>query len=173
MITILLIGALKLAICNDIGEASYDRVVVAAAMCDLINSVAKRHRGYCDMVKIRDRYGIPFDTMTGEEIVYQVAEKMYQGNSISASDKLLGDFRKGFLSLVSLEAPVDALKLFGDENVRLSKKYINPSADRSSESSKPLSHNENNNLQSSSIKKKGLDSVFDSIDIGKGNYDGW
>ena len=35
-------GALKLAICNDIGEASYDRVVVAAALCDRVNELHRR-----------------------------------------------------------------------------------------------------------------------------------
>jgi hypothetical protein len=35
-------GALKLAICNDIGEASYDRVVVAAALCDRVNDLHRR-----------------------------------------------------------------------------------------------------------------------------------
>ena len=49
-------GALKLAICNDIGEASYDRVVVAAAMCDRIIRLSNSQKGYVDMKKIIDRY---------------------------------------------------------------------------------------------------------------------
>ena len=48
-------GATKLAICNDIGEASYDRVVVAAAMCERIIALHKKHAGYVDMTKIIDR----------------------------------------------------------------------------------------------------------------------
>ena len=39
-------AALKLAICNDIGEASYDRVVVAAALCDRLNTLHQQH-GNC------------------------------------------------------------------------------------------------------------------------------
>jgi ribosome biogenesis GTPase A len=63
-------GAIRLAICNDIGEASYDRVVVAQALCDRINYVNKQYAGYLDMPKIVDRYKIPgFASMNGEEIV--------------------------------------------------------------------------------------------------------
>lgn len=49
------LGALKLAICNDIGEASYDRVVVAAAMCDRIIKLSNSQKGYVDMRRIIDR----------------------------------------------------------------------------------------------------------------------
>jgi len=48
--------------------------------------------------------------MTGDEIVFEVAKKTYQGNSISAADKLLGDFRKGFMGYGSLESPLQAPK---------------------------------------------------------------
>lgn len=99
------LNAIKLAICNDIGEASYDRVVVAAHMCDLVNELARKKGRYVNMRKINERYNFKFNDMTGEEIVYQVAESMYQGNSISAADKLLGDFRKGYFGFGSLESP--------------------------------------------------------------------
>lgn len=65
-------GALKLAICNDIGEASYDRVVVAAAMCDLLNNLHKQHKNYVGMNKILERYELPFNEMTG--IIYDYDE---------------------------------------------------------------------------------------------------
>lgn len=54
----IILGALKLAICNDIGEASYDRVVVAAAMCDRIIKLSNSQKGYVDMRKITERYSI-------------------------------------------------------------------------------------------------------------------
>ena len=99
------LNAIKLAICNDIGEASYDRVVVAAHMCDLVNELARKRGRYVNMRKINERYNFKFNDMTGEEIVYEVAESMYQGNSISAADKLLGDFRRGYFGYGSLEFP--------------------------------------------------------------------
>jgi hypothetical protein len=48
--------------------------------------------------------------MSGDEIVFEVAKKLYKGNSISAADRLLSDFRKGFLGFGSLEAPIDGQK---------------------------------------------------------------
>ena len=56
------------------------------------------------------RYQIPFNQMSGDEIVFEVARKLYKGNSISAADRLLSDFRKGFLGFGSLEAPIDGQK---------------------------------------------------------------
>ena len=43
--------------------------------------------------------------MTGDDIVYEIAQKYYRGNMTSASDKLLADFRKGYLGYCSLESP--------------------------------------------------------------------
>ena len=155
-------GALKLAICNDIGEASYDRVVVAAAMCDLLNNLHKQHKNYVGMKKIIERYDMPFNEMTGEEIVFEVARKNYQGNSISASDKLLGDFRKGFLGYGSLEAPKTNKTINNNDN----------------------NNNNNNNNDYDQIKQNRYNDDFNTdtylpkpqnqnLDIGKGSYDGW
>lgn len=105
-------GAVKLAICNDIGEASYDRVVVAGAMCDFLIHINRFGNKFVNMQHIKERYKIDFDQMTGEDIVYQLAKIYYHGNTVSAADKLLGDFRKGLLVWGSLEAPLDA---FPDE----------------------------------------------------------
>lgn len=123
-------GAVKLAICNDIGEASYDRVVVAASLCDQINAVNKEYAGYIDMQRICERYKMPdFAEKNGDEILYDIATNMYQGNSVSAADKLLGDFRKGYLGGGSLEVPLglDRAKvdifLFIRESSLNSKKY--------------------------------------------------
>ena len=46
------------------------------------------HPSYVDMNRIRNRYDIPFDSMTGEEIVDLVAKKLYHGNSISAGKEM-------------------------------------------------------------------------------------
>eukprot|EP01035_Chromulina_nebulosa_P017291 gene17291-22827_t len=69
------LNAIKLAICNDIGEASYDRVVIASHMCDYINDLHKNHKKYVDMNIISKRYDLDdFANMKGEEILYQLAE---------------------------------------------------------------------------------------------------
>lgn len=47
---------MKLAICNDIGEASYCRSAAAAAMCDQVIELNNFERGYVDMKRISERY---------------------------------------------------------------------------------------------------------------------
>lgn len=72
-------GAVNLAICNDIGEASYDRVVVAASLCDKLNELHQSNPSFVDMARIVQRYELPFTDLTGEEMVFEVAEKYYKG----------------------------------------------------------------------------------------------
>lgn len=59
------VSAMKLAMCNDIGEASYDRVPVASALCDSLIDLHRSHPSYVDMRTIRNRYDLPFNEMTG------------------------------------------------------------------------------------------------------------
>jgi ribosome biogenesis GTPase A len=100
--------ATKLAICNDIGEASYDRVLVAAAMCDMLNALHVRRGDFVDMAAIVKRYHLPFSELAGDQIVQQLAQKLCKGNATAAADRLLGDFRKGALGFGSLECTTDA-----------------------------------------------------------------
>ena len=108
------------------------------------------------------RYSIPFSELTGEEILYEVAKNMYGGNEISAADKLLGDFRRGFMGLCSLEVP----PVIVSRSRRRDKS--NESGGTDSDSAK-LSVEE---LESSSEVNKKSDSIK-GLDIGRGNYDGW
>ncbi|CAM9158484.1 unnamed protein product [Chrysoparadoxa australica] len=98
-------AALKLAICNDIGQASYDTQVVAAAMLDMVVDTAVQFPGYVNIKAIEERYGIDPRRHSGEEFLYLMAQKFYSGEMNSAADKMLGDFRKGFYGNVALEAP--------------------------------------------------------------------
>ena len=147
------LAALKLAICNDIGEASYDRVNVATAMCDEINKLHRSTRGYVNMNAIVSRYDLPnFSDMNGEEIVYEIAERYCQGNSISAADKLLGDFRKNMLGWGSLEYPtIDRSKQTVKEDTNIITKDTT-----NTNTTKKVNNLDDNNL-----------------DVGKGNYEGW
>lgn len=140
-------NALKLAMCNDIGEASYDRVVVAAELCDQLNALHRTAKYYVDMSRIVDRYNLDFTKMTGDEIVYEIGQKFYKGNIISAADKLLGDFRKGLLGYGSLECG----------------RIRSPKIER--ESSREVNEN-------GSLFNEGL-IINNNLDVGKGNYEGW
>ncbi|RYH20174.1 ribosome biogenesis GTPase YlqF [archaeon] len=159
-------SALKLAICNDIGEASYDRVVVAAAMCDQVNSLFRHRPSYVHMQHIEERYKIPFRSMTGEEIVYQFAEERYKGNSISAADKLLGDFRKDMLKYASLEAPpLDKLQLRANVDVvEVEENFEEDERDLD------IEEDEDRDLESASRKRN---AATVNLDIGRGDYNGW
>jgi hypothetical protein len=96
--------------------------------------------------------------MNGEEIIYRIAQDTYQGNTISSADKVLGDFRKGFLGYGSLEAPL----MDRSHEVRYDR-------DKVSLSSSVVKDGEGgkNSLGKNTPKE------FDTLDIGRGNYDGW
>ena len=47
---------MKLAICNDIGEAAYCKSAAAAAMCDQVIELNNFERGYVDMKRISERF---------------------------------------------------------------------------------------------------------------------
>ena len=123
------------------------------------------------------RYEIPFADLTGEEIVYTIAEKFYQGNSISASDKLLGDFRKGFMGFCSLEAPAMIGKEKEEKDAKLLARKIKNAqtlADKRIEFGlgqqigvEPIIRDENGE----EISRKPKSIV--SLDVGKGDYEGW
>mmetsp|Transcript_6782 Transcript_6782/g.8917 ORF Transcript_6782/g.8917 Transcript_6782/m.8917 type:complete len:437 (+) Transcript_6782:78-1388(+) len=97
--------ALKLAICNDIGQASYDTQVVAAHMIDLIKEVHRQAPEIAPIEKIQERYRIDIFSHSGESYLYEVAQKHYKGSTQSAGDRILSDFRKGYLGLICLETP--------------------------------------------------------------------
>lgn len=62
------VAAQRLAICNDIGEASYVDSLVAAALLENVRTLPghKKH-----MARLQQRYGVPFEsTMTGEDFVH-------------------------------------------------------------------------------------------------------
>ena len=60
-----------------IGEASYDRVVVASEMCNLINTLTKSHKTYVNMRKLNERYNLPFTSLTGNVCYYCVFMHVY------------------------------------------------------------------------------------------------
>ena len=159
-------AAVKLAICNDIGEASYDRVVVASALCDHLTKMHKEHPAYVDMDRLCNRYKLPFSDMTGEEIIHEVAETYYKGNSISASDKILGDFRRGFMGLTSLEAPDMSSLYKGTSLLDNERQEKVEKAKKEKQDQQPLKTGEEKSTGT------GTGDLF-SLDVGRGEYDGW
>ena len=91
-------NAIKLAICEDIGEASYDNQRVAAAMVDLLVKV-----GFGKALE--SRYQLDPASLTGESYVYDLANNLYQGDKERAARQLLNDFRIGSIGAIPLEFP--------------------------------------------------------------------
>jgi ribosome biogenesis GTPase A len=93
-------AAVKLAICDDIGEASYDRQRVTAAMVELI-----RELGYGQ--NLQAQYDIDPHAMSGEDYIQAVADKQYLGDMERSAHNLLNNFRTGLLGTIPLEMPPD------------------------------------------------------------------
>jgi ribosome biogenesis GTPase A len=91
-------AAIKLAICDDIGEASYDRQRVTAAMVDLIKDL-----GYGQ--NLISKYDIDPLTMTGEDYIRAIADKQYLGDMERSAHNLLNNFRTGGLGAINLDVP--------------------------------------------------------------------
>lgn len=98
--------AIKLAICDDIGEASYDNQLVAAAFVELLKDLELTTEP--DLVPespLTKRYGLSPSPLSGEEYLNTLAISLHQGDVERTARQLLTDFRKGLLGEVSLELP--------------------------------------------------------------------
>jgi len=91
-------AALKLAICDDIGEAAYDNQRVAAVLIDLLN----QHRGTAILSK---RYALPLGELTGESYLHALAVQNFKKDVERAARHVLNDFRVGQLGAIALETP--------------------------------------------------------------------
>jgi len=90
--------ALKLAICEDIGDAAYNNREVAQAFIDLLVNLGTES-------VLHSRYDLDPLDMTGEEFIIKLAQSNYNNDIERVSRQLLQDFRKGYLGTVSLEYP--------------------------------------------------------------------
>ena len=100
-------AALKLAICDDIGQAAYDTQRVAAAFVDLLKQLdeADGVSGEERLRSLTNRYELDPTDYTGESYLSQLADNKFNGSQEKAARKLLLEFRKGVLGNLSLELP--------------------------------------------------------------------
>ncbi len=90
--------AIKLAICEDIGEAAYDNQRIAASFIDLLVEL--------DLSDILEsRYSLNPLAMTGEEFIHNLGERRFQGDIERGAMQLLNDFRKGLMGNLPLQFP--------------------------------------------------------------------
>jgi len=91
-------NAAKLAICEDIGEASYDNQLITIALIDLLVNL-----GFPEI--LQSRYHLDPLDMTSEDYLFQIGEANYKGDRERAAVQILNDFRKGLMGPVPLEFP--------------------------------------------------------------------
>lgn len=133
--------ALLLASCHCIGEASYDNQVVASYLCQWMQNMmihgeadlcapqwresAKRRWGVDPLkpVPLENPWNdetIPKDAtryVTGEEILYMVADNTCKGKPEDASRKILQDFRSGRMGPICLQqAPTTTTSSAAEDN---------------------------------------------------------
>ncbi|AFY33695.1 ribosome biogenesis GTPase YlqF [Calothrix sp. PCC 7507] len=99
-------AALKLAICDDIGEAAYDNQLVAAELVDILNHLQDVATKLLPQKILESRYQLDSTPHTGEEYLHALAEHRYKGDIERAARHLLTDYRKGLLGTIPLEIPI-------------------------------------------------------------------
>ncbi|NES66672.1 MAG: ribosome biogenesis GTPase YlqF, partial [Okeania sp. SIO2D1] len=98
--------AIKLAICEDIGDAAYDNQRIVASLIDFLMSLEVDSNGLVSASCLESRYGLNADhNYTGEGYLHEVADRIHQGDVERTSRRILDDFRKGLLGQIPLELP--------------------------------------------------------------------
>ena len=98
-------AALKLAICNDIGQASYDVESVAIAFLRMLQALHIRQEVGVSLKMLEQRYSHAFDKENADQWLRGVANRHTSGNEARMAQRLLDDFRKTLLGLICLELP--------------------------------------------------------------------
>lgn len=98
-------SALKLAICDDIGEAAYDNQRVTAALLDLLKQLQASNPNALPAQPLESRYQLGLGDLTGEDYLHRLAEQRYQGDVERTARQILTDYRKGVLGAIPLELP--------------------------------------------------------------------
>ncbi|MEB3290430.1 MAG: ribosome biogenesis GTPase YlqF [Leptolyngbya sp.] len=98
-------AALKLAICDDIGEAAYDTQCTAAAFLELLRMLEQVQVPDHYQAALQDRYGVALADHTGESFVAEVAAQKFQDDKERTAKRILNDFRTGLLGSWILEWP--------------------------------------------------------------------
>lgn len=214
--------ALLLAACNCIGQAAYDNQAVAAYLCEWLKGVHILNKQHIAAPqwrrKCKERYGfdpmepvvneddnLPADSvqyMTGEDMLFKVADNTCRGDPEDASRKILQDFRTGRMGPISLqlapESTVDEGQLMvpvggvygnqdsfdklrqeqrqeGQRQVQLERARIalETAKERGLELPPVLTETRSSSEQQNSDDNNDKSSQRSLADTGKGMFDGW
>ena len=97
-------SALLLALCDDIGQAAYDIELVAISFLEKLQGLIGLNHSSINVNLLETRYGVPF---RGSPYLWltTAAERHTSSNTERMAQRLIDDFRKGMLGLISLELP--------------------------------------------------------------------
>ena len=100
-------AALKLAFCDDIGQASYDVESVAIRFLGIIEQCEKTSFSSKPFNVLEERYGIKLEKAQKNAHLWleTAAEHHTSGNTNRMAQRLLDDFRKNLIGPISLELP--------------------------------------------------------------------
>ena len=100
-------AALKLAICDDIGQAAYDTEQVAISFINLLDKLKNEKEAGIKSMCLQKRYGIFFNESMNDKSSWllSAAKRHTSGDTMRMSQRLLDDFRKKLLGSISLELP--------------------------------------------------------------------
>ena len=100
-------AALKLAICDDIGQAAYDTEQVAINFMTLLEKLGNIKEAGINSMCLENRYGISSNELKKNKSLWllSAAERHTSGDTRRMSLRLLDDFRKNLLGNISLELP--------------------------------------------------------------------
>lgn len=95
-------AAQNLAICNDIGKASYLESTIASLFIERIRELPSSE---AIMRALEERYKISAENISGEEFVHELSDKLFNGHIETAGARILRDYGKGSLGKFALELP--------------------------------------------------------------------
>lgn len=176
--------AVLLAACNCIGDAAYDNQAVAAYLFEWLKAL--HVMGKADVAapqwikKCKERYGFhPLkDNLTGEDMLFKVADKSCHGNPEDASRKILQDFRTGRLGPICLQLAPLSEEDIGQQKVVLATETKNEEnqqrleEERLARAAEAMKSAEEQGLELPPIVH-GNNDQDSTEEVGKGLFDGW
>jgi len=103
-------AALRLALCDDIGQAAYDGEAVAQALIRLLAGLAPLAAAAVAADLLPRRYGVGLESLAGggpdaEGWLLAAAARHTSGDTARMAQRLLDDYRRGLLGPIALELP--------------------------------------------------------------------
>jgi ribosome biogenesis GTPase A len=103
-------AALRLALCDDIGQAAYDSEAAALAFVQLLALLEGVSQSGVPAGLLAKRYGIELGALPNgepdrETWLLAAAERHTSGDTLRMATKLLDDFRRSALGAIALEFP--------------------------------------------------------------------